>query len=485
MVDALARQAIADLTGEGTGRRWRLAAQTTSSAEALKAYLEGQEALRAGSLHAAMGAFSEAVESDSTFALAHYRLSLAAGWSTELGVMHRHARRAVELSETLPERDRRLLRALNAFTFGNAERAERLYRTLLQSHPDDSEVQYMLGETLFHYNAVRGRPVGEASGPFRRAMQLDPTFDLPLIHQVQIAVLQEKNAWLDSLTSGLEARGLSSGAETMYRTVRAYVLSGEADPMLRSKLREGNPFWTWTTAYLLMVGEKPAALDTLAGLLTTSDRPEEMRAAALDLQADARAMEGRLRAARRTIAKVAPLDSAAYWMGSARLAGLPFVPETKRRAAEGRKVMEGLEGWAADKVPERLLSAFYLRPRELYPAGRLYHLGLLRARSGGVEGALQAARQLESTGAPFLAPSGAGVDRRRPSDSWRRSRAGLIRPRFCSGSILRPGSGLFGRSFWPRWADRKRRSAGTARSMAWRTGTFRTSPRRTTAERGS
>jgi tetratricopeptide (TPR) repeat protein len=131
-------------------------------------------------------------------------------------------------------------------------------------------------------------------------------------------------------------------------------------------------------------------------------------------------MQGRLQAARRAVAKIAPLDSAAYWMGSARLAGLPFVPETKRRATDRKKVMEGLEAWAAGEVPERLLRAFFLRPRELYPAGRLYHLGLLRARSGEFGGAVQAARELESTDAPFVAPSG-------PSDLARSVRASIDR----------------------------------------------------------
>ncbi len=420
MVDKLARSAIADLAGGDMERRRRLAAQTTSSVEALKAYLEGQEALRAGKLSGARNAFKEAVEADSTFALAHYRLSLAAAWSVHLDIMYRHQRRALKYSEDLPEWDRRLLQAYSAYTTGEADRAERLYRTVLQRYPDDAEAHYQLGEALYHYNSVQGRSVAEARGPFRRALELDPTFNLPLIHQVQIAVLQEKNAWLDSLTSGLDERDLSPGFETRLQAVRAVVLSGGLDSTLRSTLREANPFVTWTTAYLLMGGEQPAAIDTLAGMLTTPDRPEEVRAAALALQADARAMQGRLRAARRAVARIAPLDSAAYWMGSARLAGLPFVPEKERRASEGKKVMEGLEAWAAGEVPKRLLRAFFLRPRELYPAGRLYHLGLLRARSGEVDGVLQAARELDSADPPFFAPSG-------PSDLARSVRASVDR----------------------------------------------------------
>lgn len=123
MVDTLARAAIVDLTTEAVGRRRRLAAQTTSSAEALKAYLEGQAAFWDFDYKAAIGAFSKAIEEDSTFALAHYRMSLAVGWAGQLQRAHRHARRAAELSDALPKGDRRLLRANEAFYFGDAERA--------------------------------------------------------------------------------------------------------------------------------------------------------------------------------------------------------------------------------------------------------------------------------------------------------------------------------------------------------------------------
>ena len=135
MVEDLARQAIADLAGGGAEQRQRLAAQTTSSAEALKAYLEGQQAFRARNLQSAMDAFARAVAVDSTFALAHYRLSLSAGWNWELEAMHRHARRAASLSEPLPERDRRLLRAHAAYISGEANRAERQVLAGLE-HPN-------------------------------------------------------------------------------------------------------------------------------------------------------------------------------------------------------------------------------------------------------------------------------------------------------------------------------------------------------------
>src|SRR3970040_2584183 len=56
----------------------RLALATTSSFPALRAYLEGERRLREGAFGPAVEAFQTAIAADTTFALAHYRLAVAA-----------------------------------------------------------------------------------------------------------------------------------------------------------------------------------------------------------------------------------------------------------------------------------------------------------------------------------------------------------------------------------------------------------------------
>lgn len=420
MVDTLARAAIVDLTTEAVGRRRRLAAQTTSSAEALKAYLEGQAAFRDFDFKAAIGAFSKAIEEDSTFALAHYRMSLAVGWAGDLQRAHRHARRAAELSTGLPERDRRLLRANKAFYFGDPERAERLYRAVLRTHPDDARAHYMLGETLFHFNGSQGRPVMEARGPLRTAMELDPTFTEPLLHLVTLAALERDTMRIDSLTSQIEERSFPPAIETAYQAVRAYMLSGGPDPNLRKRLQEGGPVAPMLAMLNLWAAEDLEAASDLVSPLTSPERPEEMRAGMLTRQAELFAAQGRIQAARQNIQAVAALDSAAYWMARSRLAALPFLPDDA--TGERQEVREGLFDWNAETVPERLLPPRFLLPRELYPAGRLYRMGLLRAQAGRAEGALRAARRLERMDGTILTPSG-------PADFARSIRAEVERRR--------------------------------------------------------
>jgi TolB-like protein len=173
------------LVGRDRGQGSRLmqtAALTTRSLPALKAYLEGERSLRAGEgeFDAAIAGFQRAVAEDSTFALAYYRLGVAAGWAGRPGISGPATERALVLGGRLDERDRRLLSAFAAFQRGAADDAERQYRAILRDYPDDLEAEFQLGDLLYHYNPPRGRPMAEAREPFDHVLALDPDFLCPI-----------------------------------------------------------------------------------------------------------------------------------------------------------------------------------------------------------------------------------------------------------------------------------------------------------------
>jgi hypothetical protein len=87
--------------GAGSGRT-RVAAITTSSVEALKAYIEGERAFRTGSYLPAVDAFQRAVAADPEFALAYYRLSMTEERLAWAGASQRSAE-ARELSARFVE----------------------------------------------------------------------------------------------------------------------------------------------------------------------------------------------------------------------------------------------------------------------------------------------------------------------------------------------------------------------------------------------
>jgi eukaryotic-like serine/threonine-protein kinase len=180
LVDRLA----ADLMvrqGKGVGSRLlQTAATTTRSLPALKAYLDAEGQLRRGQFDSSLAGFQQAVQLDTTFALAYYRLAVAAAWSNRIGLIRPNTERAVRLADRLSERDRRLLQSFAALADGKPDEAESGYRGILQDYPDDLEAQWQLATVLNVYNPLRGRPVAESAPVFDGVVKLDPEFLCPI-----------------------------------------------------------------------------------------------------------------------------------------------------------------------------------------------------------------------------------------------------------------------------------------------------------------
>ena len=181
LVDRLSAQLMVKRGKGPVTRLAETAAITTRSLVALKAYLDAERRLRAASLQparldSAITMFQQAVNEDSTFALAQYRMAVAAGWANRPGMATAAARRAITLSDRLTERDRRLLTAYVDFRRGAASSAEQQYRAILRDYPDDVEAQFQLADVLYNYNPLRGRPRGEARELFTQVLDLDPGF---------------------------------------------------------------------------------------------------------------------------------------------------------------------------------------------------------------------------------------------------------------------------------------------------------------------
>jgi DNA-binding SARP family transcriptional activator/TolB-like protein len=221
LVDELAARLIArDAVAPGQ-RPARVAALTTHSLPALRAWLAGEAHFRAGHFVAAADSFRSAGEQDSTFALAHYRLALAALWADQEGVSTADAdARALRHDDRLGRRDRLLLHAFGAWRSGDAATAESLYREVLDAHTDDVEAWFQLGETLFHYNPLRGRPAGEAVTAFERVLLLDPAHRGAAWHLALLAAHRQDRSELGRLASQL-ARAANGAPSIELATLRA------------------------------------------------------------------------------------------------------------------------------------------------------------------------------------------------------------------------------------------------------------------------
>jgi DNA-binding SARP family transcriptional activator len=197
VVDRLAAGLLAGLSPGSSGLT--RAASSTTSLAAFKALLEGDAELRNGRFERAEDAYTRAVELDSSFAVAHYRLALARDWAASLTSPADAARAAAAHADRLSPRERSLLAALLAYLEGDAPRAESHYRAIVSRYPEEVEAWMQLGEVLFHMMPRRGRSILDSEEAWRRVLAVEPRNEWALLHLSRVAAADGRAATIDSL----------------------------------------------------------------------------------------------------------------------------------------------------------------------------------------------------------------------------------------------------------------------------------------------
>ncbi|MEP7027150.1 MAG: protein kinase [Candidatus Eisenbacteria bacterium] len=174
-------------------------ALVTKSLPALKAYLQGEAALRGGDFDTAQHAFQRAVEADSSLAVAWYQMSEAQLELSHFEAARLSAERAAMLGSQLSERQRVVLDASRAFIRGDMAVSEQLYRRALDLHPEDLKSWQRLTTLLAAYNSLRGRSPSEAREPAEQVIRLDPGRGELRWHLASIAYADGQMARAESL----------------------------------------------------------------------------------------------------------------------------------------------------------------------------------------------------------------------------------------------------------------------------------------------
>jgi DNA-binding SARP family transcriptional activator/Tfp pilus assembly protein PilF len=392
MVDRLTAQLLAGAPGQPRERLARVAATTTGSLEALKSYLVGERELRAGRYVAAMDAFGGAVALDSSFALAHYRLSIAADGAAQDSVARRAAESAARFGGRLPDHDRLLVAALAALRRGRHSEAERLYRQVVVDYPDDLEAWLQLGQLLFQANPLRGRSSTEARGAFERVLALDPRNEEALVHLARIAFIEGRRGEVDALVQRVLATG--PDAEVLeLRAFRAFALGDrEAQKRVTRELVDHPPDLPAVSAL-----EVAVYLDDLDGterfarVLTGDSYSDDVRGLGYRLLGRMAAARGRWQEAQSQLDNAARFDAVATLELRSLLAVLPFLDVPR---AELLAIRSEVESWQPESAEagETSHSAGHVG---LHPHIRSYRLGLLDARLGDTLSALRHAAGLE------------------------------------------------------------------------------------------
>jgi len=151
-----------------------LAEATTQSLAALKAYSRGWQLVYSNQ-PAAIPFFSQAVEIDPQFAMAHAALGLMYGHTGESGLAAEHTAKAYALRERASENEKFFISAYyEGRTTGNQEKAEQICQAWSRAYPRDVTPHAFLSGFIYTGLGKYERAVAEA----QRVIEIDPDADI-------------------------------------------------------------------------------------------------------------------------------------------------------------------------------------------------------------------------------------------------------------------------------------------------------------------
>ena len=217
LVDRLIAQLITEEAGAPRG----LAGLVNRPLPALRLYLEAQAAYRRANYPDAVARLSQALDLDSTFAIAGLRLASAAGWTATPGAARRGLERAWGSRDRLSPPDQALLLAEVGPDYPAVSPLTKhlaWWERAVDLAPDQPERWYELGDEYFHegpylqIESTRRR----AAEAFRRSVALDSA-SAPLGHLLEIALLEDDSATVRRMAPLYLARDSSGELLGFYR----------------------------------------------------------------------------------------------------------------------------------------------------------------------------------------------------------------------------------------------------------------------------
>ena len=172
------------------GRRPSVVEYGTAKPLALRAYLAAEHLIRVGKWQAAADSLRKAIERDSTFEMAWYRLLLTGWWMrAETGFggnFNTLIKGATRDTTRLPRRIGLVLLAIQAADRGERLLALRRADELMTLFPNDPDAVLAAADNYFHYGLASGESPERVFSMFQHALELDADVPEAYIHLAEL-----------------------------------------------------------------------------------------------------------------------------------------------------------------------------------------------------------------------------------------------------------------------------------------------------------
>ena len=155
----------------------KVAEITTANLKAYQHFYKGEELIDHLDFEGALKEFAKAIEIDSTFGLAYYRMAYAIDWELNKKLGRKYIAKAYSLLDNIPEKEQYILKALvkeNEYDFNSAIK---ILKEGEKKYPDDKELLYNIGDWSYHSGDLVN-----AEKYLKKVLEIDPTFPRALEH---------------------------------------------------------------------------------------------------------------------------------------------------------------------------------------------------------------------------------------------------------------------------------------------------------------
>ena len=239
----------------------------------------------------AIAAMNRALRIDPELAIAHLWLAVMGDFDDAPGEdAEEHLAAAVAAAPRLPERERGLVAAWQAYHDGHEAQARELFSRLVENHPLDKEVVLLAAMSAFH-----GSYRQESEALWVKALELDPGFSLAVSRLSDLLAMQGRTAeGVARARAAVAAKpNLPNQLQLAIALGQAGDLEGALDTARRAQPAGALPNFGVTTVTALAQAALGRFAEAEASVRpwTKDDSPD--RRSALRLMADLMAMQGR------------------------------------------------------------------------------------------------------------------------------------------------------------------------------------------------